>query len=219
MPEGETTEELVRRARDGDRAAFEALSVRFAPDLRRTIASRIGRALRERLDPQDVLQETLLRALGSIAYFQWRGEESFARWLGQIAEHRIRDAAKKSAFKTEIGIDRDVAGTDVSPTRAARREERLERLERALGRLSPDHGRVIRLARLEGLKIREVAERMERSESAVKSLLLRALRELRETFGDTESLGLPQREVEAPAMDARRDPSEADHEEGRGGKA
>jgi hypothetical protein len=31
----ETTEELVRRAREGDREAFEALSIRFAPDLRR----------------------------------------------------------------------------------------------------------------------------------------------------------------------------------------
>jgi RNA polymerase sigma-70 factor (ECF subfamily) len=193
----ETTEELVRRAREGDREAFEALSIRFAPDLRRAIAARVGMALRERLDPEDVLQEAFLRALGSIACFQWRGEESFLRWLRQIAEHRICDAAKGRALRTEIGIDRDVAGSSVSSSRAARREERLERLERALRRLSPDHSRVIRLARIDGLKIHEVAERMGRSESAVKSLLLRALRELKETFGETDSLGLPDRGIEA----------------------
>jgi RNA polymerase sigma-70 factor (ECF subfamily) len=144
-----------------------------------------------------VLQETLLRALGSIASFQWRGEDSFGRWLRQIAEHRIRDAAKSGGCRTELGIDRDRAGADVSPSRAARREERLQRLEGALGRLSPDHVRVIRLARIDGLKIREVAERMGRSETAVKNLLLRALRALREGFGDTESLGLPDRGLEA----------------------
>ncbi len=50
---------------------------------------------------------------------------------------------------------------------------------------------MIRLARLEGLKSKDIAARMQRSQDAEHTLLARALQKLRDTFGDTESLGLP----------------------------
>ena len=62
--------------------------------------------------------------------------------------------------------------------------------------LSPDYQRVIYMSRFEGLKVREIAERMGRSESAVKNLLFKATKKLRESFGDTESLSLPDRSLE-----------------------
>ena len=61
--------------------------------------------------------------------------------------------------------------------------------------LSPDYRTVVHLSRIEGLKISEIAERMGRSPSAIKNLLLRAMKQLRESFGDTESLGLPDRHL------------------------
>jgi hypothetical protein len=45
--------------------------------------------------------------------------------------------------------------------------------------------------------MKEIARRLDRSESAVKNLLLRALKALRQSFGDTESLGLPDRRLGA----------------------
>ncbi|MBI4582659.1 MAG: sigma-70 region 4 domain-containing protein [Planctomycetes bacterium] len=54
---------------------------------------------------------------------------------------------------------------------------------------------MILLSRVEGLKIKEVARLMNRSESAAKNLLFRALRELKSSFGDTESLNLPDRRL------------------------
>ena len=51
---------------------------------------------------------------------------------------------------------------------------------------------------MEGLKVREIAERMGRSESAVKNLLFKATKKLKESFGDTESLNLPDRSLEDP---------------------
>ena len=41
--------------------------------------------------------------------------------------------------------------------------------------------------------IKEVAERMDRTPAAVSKLLMRAVDQLRESFGDTESLFLPER--------------------------
>jgi RNA polymerase sigma-70 factor (ECF subfamily) len=84
---------------------------------------------------------------------------------------------------------------DATPSKAMRRDERFDRLQSAIDRLSPDHRRVILLARIEGLQVKEIAKLMQRSESAVKSLLLRALKALQESFGDTESLGLPDRRL------------------------
>ena len=52
---------------------------------------------------------------------------------------------------------------------------------------------MIELARLDGLPIQEIARRMDRSPNAVSQLLARALKQLRSSFGDTESLGLPDR--------------------------
>ncbi len=68
-----------------------------------------------------------------------------------------------------------------------------ERLEKALDSLSPEHKEVILLARVEGLEIKQIATRLNKSVSAVKGLLFRALKGLKDSFGDTESLHLPER--------------------------
>jgi DNA-directed RNA polymerase specialized sigma24 family protein len=51
------------------------------------------------------------------------------------------------------------------------------------------------MSRIEGLRIGEIAEQMGRSPSAVKNLLFKAMKKLQESFGDTESMGLPDRHL------------------------
>ena len=75
------------------------------------------------------------------------------------------------------------------------RGERVDRLKAAMHRLSADHREVIHLARIQKLPFKEIATRMNRSPGAVKVLLLRALRELKRSFGETESLHLPDRSL------------------------
>ena len=100
---------------------------------------------------------------------------------------RSRDVASR-----EWVVHRHARAVEVSKDVAECRDERLERLERSLQVLKPDEREAVRLSRLEGLRTKEIAERLEKSESAVKSLLFRALRKLKESFGDTESLHLPE---------------------------
>ncbi len=145
---------------------------------------------------EDLLQETLTRALDCLGRFRWQGPESFRLWLQGIAENVVREAVKRHRRDAWLEILPEVPAVTVSPSRHLRREERWSRLKTALDGLSEDHRTVLVLARLEGLKLDEIAERMHRSPSAVKSLLFRAMGELRRSFGDTESLHLTDRSLE-----------------------
>ena len=188
----ETEESLAGRARAGDRSAFEDLLGMQRGRLRTWIDSRVGPKLRASIDVEDVLQDTQLRALESIGRFVWRGEDSFFRWLCVIAQHLIWNASKKRS-RRETRLVVEPPGPGMSPSTDMRRKERLDRLEQSLRNLRPDEREAVRLSRIEGLRIREVAERMDRPESTVQSIIARALKKLRDSFGDTESLHLPDR--------------------------
>ncbi len=188
-------EDLVASAQAGDRDAFQAIVERFQARLENQIRSRMGAAARATVEVEDVLQETFTDAFESIKKLKWQGEECFYRWLGSIAEHLIWAAVQKKA-KSPLKLELDVPAKETSPSKNVRRNERFDRLENALNKLSEDHRKVIVLARLERLGINEVARRMGRSSNAVKKLLARALLEMRQSFGDTESLHLPDRFLE-----------------------
>lgn len=185
-------ENLVKKAKTGDPAAFEQLIDLYRSRLEAWMGSRVRTRIRHKVDVEGLLQETQLRASESIRHFTLHGDESFYRWLCTIAEHLIWNASKKRSTD-EVSLTIDLPQRSVTPSRALRRDERLERLERSLQVLKPEEREAIRLSRLEGLTVKEIAERIEKSESAVKSLLYRALRKLKDSFGDTESLHLPDR--------------------------
>jgi RNA polymerase sigma-70 factor (ECF subfamily) len=195
MAEREQSQELIEKARTGDREAFDELARPVAGHLLERIRLRMGRGLRGTLEAEDILQETMVRAFRSMPHFRWQGEGSFECWLEGIAVHFILHSARTHRRRRELQLIQEPEAEDVSPSRQERRRERLDRLKKAIEDLSPDHRTVIQLSRIQGLKVKEIAERMGRSESAVKNLLLRAMKELRESFGDTESLGLPQQKL------------------------
>jgi RNA polymerase sigma factor (sigma-70 family) len=207
------TRTLIERARHGDRDAFAALIEPLRARLLATIREKMGPTLRSQTDAEDVLQETQLRALRSIASFTWQGPESFRFWLEGIASHFLLDSGRKASRRQTLELPRDPHAPSVSPSRAMRREERFERLRRSIARLSPEHREVIHLARIEGLRVEEIAERTGRTPSAVKNILFKAIRKLRESFGDTASLGLPDRSL--AETDKHRE-TETGHDESEG---
>ena len=187
--------ELIARAQGGERSAFEELASLHNDSLRRAIRYRMGAKIREKVDPDDVLQETLLRAFRSMGDFELQGEGSFRRWLEGIAANLILDSSRRQRRRREFQILREPEANTDSPSRGIRREERFRRLRECVDGLSQDYQTVIRLSRIEGLKIQQIAQRMNRSPSAVKNLLLRAMKQLKSSFGDTESLSLPRKDL------------------------
>jgi RNA polymerase sigma-70 factor (ECF subfamily) len=196
MSEADTERILIERAQRGDRAAFDELASSAAKNLLPRIHRRIGPGLREGLDPEDVLQETFFRAFRSIEKFEWQGEKSFESWLYGIAFKIILHSARERGKWNMLRIVQDPPGAGLSPSHQQRREERFDRLERSLARLSPEYRQVVQLVRIEGRSIVEVARQLHRPPSSVRNALLRAMKQLRQSFGDTESLGLPERSIE-----------------------
>ncbi len=193
MVENTPDQDLLRGARAGDRDALETLIRRYEKQLRSRLRSRIGARLRHKLTLEDVFQETLSKALVSLETFEYGGEDSLLRWLCSIGERVILKAAEDDRKKPLITLRHEIEARQTSPSKAMRQEERFDRLKGAIQNLGPDQREVVMLARVEGMPIKEIAARTGKSPAAVSMLLSRALTKLRETFGDTESLSLPDR--------------------------
>ena len=197
MTDTDQIAQLIARARERDRSSFDRLASEYRGRLTSIVESRLGVQLRLRLEVEDVVQETFTRAFRAIADFRGRDGATLLSWLRTTAEHVILENARAQSRLRTLKLDREVAENGVSASRGLRRNERFERLEGALRGLSADHRRVVVLARIDGLTIKEISKRMDRSPDAIKQLLSRALKKLREEFGDTGSLHLPDRRLDA----------------------
>lgn len=84
--------DLVRRGRQGDRAALDALIGRYQERVRRIVSIRMGGQFQGLLDSLDLTQETWMAALAGLSDFEPRGHGSLIRWLARIAENQVLDA-------------------------------------------------------------------------------------------------------------------------------
>ncbi|MCB9871946.1 MAG: RNA polymerase sigma factor [Planctomycetes bacterium] len=141
-----------------------------------------------RVPPDDLVQETFLRALSTGALPE--GETDLYRYLVTVARHCVVDAARSIRARKRTAPEvplrhgdwsraglhaSQIAATTLGPLGRACAQEEADRLRDAFLRLDPDHRRVIGLRQLEGLSARQAAQRMGRSETAVHSLYRRAL--------------------------------------------
>ncbi|HET9673353.1 MAG TPA: RNA polymerase sigma factor [Gaiellaceae bacterium] len=77
---------LVKRAKDGDNQALEALCARHQA----TVEKLARRILRDREEARDATQESLAKVCARIG--QFRGEAQFATWLHRLVVNTCRDA-------------------------------------------------------------------------------------------------------------------------------
>jgi len=195
----DSNEELLERARMGDRPAFDQLIEAHRPRLLALIRSRVGAGLQRFTEVEDVYQETVLRAFRAVPELVIREEDGFFRWISCIAVHRILEIASRAATRREVPLETAAADPpspgDTTPSRALRREERFERLRAAIDMLPPECRQILLLARIDGLAVQEIARRLGKSPNAISQSILRALRTLREILGETESFSLPRRDI------------------------
>lgn len=194
---GPDTEELLDRAADGDQSARQDLLARHHKRLRQMVAVRMDRRLAARVDPSDVVQETLLDAARELSDYLRDRPLPFYAWLRQLAWDRLVElhrrhvhAKRRSVRREEPGVlnlpdesaielARCLINSGSSPSKQMLRDEEKRRVHAALARLKPNDREVLVLRHLEQLPVREIAAILKLSEGAVKVRHLRALDRLR----------------------------------------
>ena len=189
-------EELLKRTRQGDEDAWERLLDEVVPYLHVMAQRELSGAIRTRVDPSDVVQQTCLEAHRDLAGFRGTATPELLAWLRRILSHNVANfiaehvVAQKRSVRREQprgSVDPDdpettrivIASSASSPSQRAMRGEDALRLARALDKLPPDQRDAVRLRHLEGWTLAQMAEWFGRSEVAVASLLKRGLQSLR----------------------------------------
>src|SRR6516162_5862921 len=83
------TDELLRAAEPGDGSARHRLLARHRSRLRQMVAVHLDRRLAARIDPSDVVQETLMDAARDLPDYLRERPLPFYPWLRQLAGERL----------------------------------------------------------------------------------------------------------------------------------
>ena len=189
----ESTASLLARARHGDARARDQLLRRYLPAFRRWATGRLPRIARDLVDTDDIVQQTLLRALRRMDEFEPEREGAFLAYLRQILVNQIRDEMRRCARRpgyTELS--EEFPSGQPSALDQLIWEETLHIYEAALKQL-PEMQREAFMMRIElGFTHEQVAEALgSPSPNAARLLVVRALvrmaeqmRERRLTSGD-----------------------------------
>lgn len=199
------TDELVRRVAEGETAAISRLLDRHRQRLRRMVGVRMDPRLAVRVDPSDVVQETLLEALRRLPAYVDERPIAFYPWLRQIAWNRLIDLHRRHILAGNRAVDREVSidlppssqslhrlaqrflSREPSPAARIVRHELQRRVREAIERLAPEFREVLVLRHIEQLEVAEIADVLGVAEGTVKSRHFRALAKMREALDEGAS--------------------------------
>ncbi|MFI5460470.1 MAG: sigma-70 family RNA polymerase sigma factor [Isosphaerales bacterium] len=189
---------LLRDAAQGDVQAVRCLLEKHRTRLRRMIAARLDPRLAPRLDPSDVVQETLADAARRLPDYLRDRPLPFYPWLHRLAADRLAWTHRHHVASTVRGIGREefidwpshdeatltrlvdrLAANDTTPGHRMAREERRLLLARAIARMGEADRVILGLRYLDQLAFDEIAAVLEIGLGAAKMRHLRALERLR----------------------------------------
>ena len=167
--------ELVRRAQNGDLAAFEQLFLAYQA----RIYALCLRMMSESSRAEDLTQDTFVRAWQKLETF--RGQSEFFTWLYRLAVNTVlADLRSRGRWQ-----DRLVEGEDSFARRpASPQRSSLEAidLERAIAELPPQARLIFLLYDVEGYRHREIASMTGLAEGTSKAHLHQARKLLRKAL-------------------------------------
>jgi RNA polymerase sigma-70 factor, ECF subfamily len=158
----------------------------------------LGRQGQRKLEPSDVVQQTLLEAHVKREQFRGTTDAERAAWLRQMLAYNLadalrhlgrdkRDAGRERSLEQEleqssIRLGSWLAAEQASPSEVAVRHEEAVRVAAALVQLAEANREAVVLRYYERLSLDEISARLGRTPAAVAGLLKRGLKQLRESL-------------------------------------
>jgi RNA polymerase sigma-70 factor (ECF subfamily) len=186
---------LIAAAREGQTDSLGLLLQLHTNYLKILAATQLDAQLRSRVNPSDVVQETLCEAHSKFDQFRGCSGPEFLAWLRCILVNTLAQLVERHLWTAKRDIRREVSLQAIdqssrrledilvdqrrSPASSVEFHEHVMLLADILAEMPEDYRDVIVFRNLEGLGFKDVAQRMGRSGGAVRMLWLRAMDELR----------------------------------------
>jgi RNA polymerase sigma-70 factor, ECF subfamily len=165
---------LVRRCRDGDRAAFEQLVIRY----QKAVYNAALRLLRDAEEARDVAQTTFLKVFEHLADYD--PSFKFYSWIYRIAVNEsLNILGRRRPYEQISGEEADEAP---GPDRLIEGQEARRAIEDALMRINPELRTVIVLRHFMHLSYQDMGDILVLPEKTVKSRLYSARQLLRDSL-------------------------------------
>ena len=173
-PDDETDLDLITRWKGGDERAATLLVERHAGAI-----ARFARSVGARGDVQEIVQDTFVRAFGSLDGF--RGDSSLRTWLFTIARRLLLDLRRSERRRGEqVEVQDSDVVTEYDSLDSVVAEETRIRMQAAIDRLSRTQREVFLLRVSEGLSYKEIAEVADTTEGAARVHYHNAMRAIKE---------------------------------------
>src|SRR6266496_815 len=156
---------MIARAKAGDPDAISALYERYAPQIQRYIASRLG----DPVQAEDVCADVFVKVLESLGRYEDRGWP-FSAWLYRIAYARTVDELRQSRRRHSIPLDETQLGSLEPPDEAVMTRIAYMEIKGAMGVLTSEQRMVLCLRFDEDRSLAEIAQSLGRSVGSIKAL-------------------------------------------------
>ncbi len=194
-PDSEETRKLLQQVAQGNRSALDELLAQHRDKLRAFIDLHLDRALRGRVDPSDVVQESLMIVARRLPEFLAGRPVPFHLWARQFAYQRLkntrrdhraacRDVAREVAGpdRSSIALANSIVCRGPSPSDGASIRELKERAAAAIETLPEADREILLLRHTEGFRFEEIGVLLEIKPATARQRFGRALRRLNQAL-------------------------------------
>jgi RNA polymerase sigma-70 factor (ECF subfamily) len=175
---------LIQRVVAGETNLYGILARRYNRYLHRVVRQIVGK----RMDADDIVQDTHVRALTYLHHFA--GRSKFSTWLCHVAANEALNQLRKRRHTEELieprypghGVHSLIALATPDPESGVRTREAREALQKAVAKLPPRYRTIFLLLQVQQVTTEEAAGRLQIRRENVRLRLHRARRLLRKAI-------------------------------------
>jgi RNA polymerase sigma-70 factor (ECF subfamily) len=179
MSDRDIDRQLVARAQQGDKQAFELLVEKY----QRKLARLLSRFIRDPAEVEDVTQEAFIKAYRALPAF--RGDSAFYTWLYRIgintAKNYLMAMGRRAPTSTEVGAEEAEGFEEGEQLRDINTPESLllskeiaQTVNATIEQLPEELRTAIQMREIEGMSYEDIAKAMDCPIGTVRSRIFRA---------------------------------------------